>query len=628
MSQGGYVPQPSNSHVRKRSSPDDHDSHHSPHKRPISTPAYNMQGPPGYHQPPAPYPDARPVSGNPGGNPASYTYGSFDQPQGQYGGAYGQDTAPRNPNPYQSGPPPPASAPAPGPPPFAGNELAAPPSNSGAAWSSSSPVPPNGMNYYPQAAYSQAPMHPLQRPPPPPMPQFSNGLNPGMDPFGGQGGGEDEPAPVLFRTSTLSSKGQMPLSASTASALPPPPAPGANSNNPTDPNAPGWVYQGNKATLKIIGELDDMGSNWLPEEWATRRRLVQFWRQQKGNTINCTFRPVLPANRVPNSICVSCIWWEEKQDCFVTSVDCIYLLEALVGVRFTVEEKNRIRRNLEGFRPLTVSKTKPESEEFFKLIMGFPNPKPRNIEKDVKVFPWRILGGALKKIIGKYTIQSASYEGQEGVTPAPQQATPPAAYNNSQHGPPAPPQQQPFDGQPQYQPGPSPNMQQQHGSAPQSSQAGDNDSAHSVHSGHKSSSTSRPQSQAHYSPQQARQPPPKLQLEMPPPSNNAPPAVQPSASTLPHPQPSGQGNQLPVPGGNMSTLPSPNTYRLPFPAPIGAPGAARGSFDFSEFFSQSPATANPHGQGLGMSGMPPPTSASENDGTSNVRDDGPAKQEG
>jgi hypothetical protein len=34
--------------------------------------------------------------------------------------------------------------------------------------------------------------------------------------------------------------------------------------------------------------------------------------------------------------------------------------------------------------------------------MGFPNPKPRNIEKDVKVFPWKILGHALKKIIGKY----------------------------------------------------------------------------------------------------------------------------------------------------------------------------------------------------------------------------------
>jgi hypothetical protein len=77
-------------------------------------------------------------------------------------------------------------------------------------------------------------------------------------------------------------------------------------------------------------------------------------------------------------------------------------LEQLVNVRFTVEEKNRIRRNLEGFRPLTVSKAKADSEDFFKIIMGFPNPKPRNIEKDVKVFPWKILSHALKKIISKY----------------------------------------------------------------------------------------------------------------------------------------------------------------------------------------------------------------------------------
>ncbi|KAJ1669463.1 hypothetical protein EV182_008750, partial [Spiromyces aspiralis] len=34
--------------------------------------------------------------------------------------------------------------------------------------------------------------------------------------------------------------------------------------------------------------------------------------------------------------------------------------------------------------------------------MSFPNPKPRNIEKDVKVFSWKILPFALKKIIGKY----------------------------------------------------------------------------------------------------------------------------------------------------------------------------------------------------------------------------------
>ena len=157
-----------------------------------------------------------------------------------------------------------------------------------------------------------------------------------------------------------------------------------------------------KAHLKIDGDLDRMALGWTEEENAAKRRLVEFKRVQSGNTINATFKPVTPEQRAPNSICVSCVWWEEKGECFVTSVDTIQLLESLIGVRFTVEEKNRIRRNLEGFRPLTVAKGKTESERFFKIIMDFPNPKPRNIEKDVKVFPWKILSNALKKIIGKY----------------------------------------------------------------------------------------------------------------------------------------------------------------------------------------------------------------------------------
>lgn len=163
-----------------------------------------------------------------------------------------------------------------------------------------------------------------------------------------------------------------------------------------------------RAKLELHGNLTEMAVGWSHDEWRSGRRLVQFWRRQEGTTIHATFRPILPSQYVPNSIVISCIFREDKNECFVTSVDTIYLLEALVASRFTVEEKNRIRRNLEGFRPITVSKNKRECERFFKLIMSFPNPKPRNIEKDVKVFPWKVLASALCKIIGKY---SASYDG-------------------------------------------------------------------------------------------------------------------------------------------------------------------------------------------------------------------------
>ncbi|KAI5290676.1 hypothetical protein KEM54_000810 [Ascosphaera aggregata] len=177
-----------------------------------------------------------------------------------------------------------------------------------------------------------------------------------------------------------------------------------------------YLIYPHKAVLQLNGNLDTMAENWTKEEMKSKRRLVQFTRCQEGSTIHADFIPVTLAERSPNSICISCIYWEGKKECYVTSVDTIYLLEALVAVRFTVEEKNRIRRNLEGFRPLTVSKSRPESEDFFKVIMGFPSPKPRNIEKDVKVFPWKVLGHALKKIIGKY---SASYSSTAGNMPSP-----------------------------------------------------------------------------------------------------------------------------------------------------------------------------------------------------------------
>ncbi|KAL2008631.1 hypothetical protein VTN00DRAFT_6825 [Thermoascus crustaceus] len=201
------------------------------------------------------------------------------------------------------------------------------------------------------------------------------------------------PNPTLIRTSTIQQ----------------------NNLSQTQPFNPYAMYP-SKAVLKLNGDLDSMAEKWTAEEREAKRRLVQFTRVQTGSTIHADFKPVTPEDRAPNSICISCIYWDGKKECFVTSVDTIYLLESLVGVRFTVEEKNRIRRNLEGFRPLTVSKAKAESEEFFKVIMGFPAPKPRNIEKDVKVFPWKILAHALKKIIGKY---SASYSSTAGALPTP-----------------------------------------------------------------------------------------------------------------------------------------------------------------------------------------------------------------
>jgi len=203
--------------------------------------------------------------------------------------------------------------------------------------------------------------------PPSSTPASSNLRHPPMEPA-------TESTPTLYRTSQLPTTG-----------------PDGSSNLAT------------KAQLKFDADLNNMALGWSHDEWHAKRRLVHFTRSQEGGTITSSFKPISLQEITPNTIVISCIFREDKNECYVTSVDTIYLLEALVSVRFTVEEKNRIRRNLEGYKPLTVTKAKQDCEDFFKVIMSFPNPKPRNIEKDVKVFPWKILSNAIKKIISKYS---------------------------------------------------------------------------------------------------------------------------------------------------------------------------------------------------------------------------------
>lgn len=179
------------------------------------------------------------------------------------------------------------------------------------------------------------------------------------------------------------------------------------------PNHPDSVYIANtissrpRAQLRLQGDLNSMAYDWTLDELREGRRLVQFWRKQEGAIVHATFRPIMLDQYVKNSIVVSCIFRADRDECYITSVDTILLLEALVAFRFSIEEKNRIRRNLEGFHPETVRKhsTGSEaagSEEFFKRIMNFKDPKPRTIAKDVKTFPWKILEHALCKVIEKY----------------------------------------------------------------------------------------------------------------------------------------------------------------------------------------------------------------------------------
>jgi hypothetical protein len=168
-----------------------------------------------------------------------------------------------------------------------------------------------------------------------------------------------------------------------------------------------------KARLEIEGDLNTMKENWSSDMWASRRCLVEFKCRRVDATVHASFRAVEEKDWQQNMIVISCLYHDARNDWFFTSVDAIYLLECLMETRYTTEEKNRIRRNLESFKPTTLQKNEGQWQDFYAHIMNYPNPKPRNIDKGLKVFPWAHLEQALKKIFGNYVSHMKGWIGPE-----------------------------------------------------------------------------------------------------------------------------------------------------------------------------------------------------------------------
>ena len=162
-----------------------------------------------------------------------------------------------------------------------------------------------------------------------------------------------------------------------------------------------------KANLQFISNVNDMTLNWSELELQGGRRLVQFWRKQEGNTIVIQHKVIPQQEYVEGNLVVSCLWWPERKEHFLTSVDAITLAEFLLETSFTVPAKNRARRNIAVLNPITLPKVKNDrartvNEKMFVRVMGYPQPKPRTIEKNIKVYRWRDLSSCLEKIIQKY----------------------------------------------------------------------------------------------------------------------------------------------------------------------------------------------------------------------------------
>ncbi|KAI0242599.1 hypothetical protein L0F63_000383 [Massospora cicadina] len=182
-------------------------------------------------------------------------------------------------------------------------------------------------------------------------------------------------------------------------------------------------------------EVSVMVNDWTTEEIQAGRRLLKFKRRHQDNTLYCQFEPISyegykslrgtspssedigsPPRKEADQMIISVIRWmglpiiegAPQEAYYITSVDLVNLLEGLLGVVFTLEEKNRIRRNLELFGPITVVKGTARTDGLFRQIMAFPSPRPRNIEKGIKVFPYDRIPQALRKVVGKHTASRSS----------------------------------------------------------------------------------------------------------------------------------------------------------------------------------------------------------------------------
>lgn len=152
-------------------------------------------------------------------------------------------------------------------------------------------------------------------------------------------------------------------------------------------------------SLELDGDLRRLGRNLTDEELARRRRLVRFIREEKGNTIRLSFHPIREEDYSEEFFAISCIYREDSSDTWFTSVDMMRLVE-FISQEECNHEKGRLRRNLEFLRPTTVSRmVRPH---LFHMLMEFSTPKPRTIEKSIKLFKWSSLVAGLHKVMEKY----------------------------------------------------------------------------------------------------------------------------------------------------------------------------------------------------------------------------------
>jgi hypothetical protein len=140
--------------------------------------------------------------------------------------------------------------------------------------------------------------------------------------------------------------------------------------------------------LNIRGDLNRMAKSWTDSEKKSRRRIVQFWRQQKDSLVESRFHHIQERAIPLNSMCISCIWSEDYEEYFVTLVEVLYLVEFFLSMQFTWEEKNTLRGRLSSPDLLTVSWDNRDTRGLYEQIMEYTIIKPVEFHSKFQVLRW------------------------------------------------------------------------------------------------------------------------------------------------------------------------------------------------------------------------------------------------
>lgn len=160
--------------------------------------------------------------------------------------------------------------------------------------------------------------------------------------------------------------------------------------------------EGSPLNLEFTTPLQTLCEDWSEEELQIGRRLAKFTTVREGNNFVLACEAIPQEAYDPEDVVISSIYYKSTDEFYVTSVDILYLFENVADEALGTSEKTRLRRNIQSFLPTRVEKVDREYGDLYTQIMKFPPPKPRTIEKKIKVFRWVLLEDILGKIASKY----------------------------------------------------------------------------------------------------------------------------------------------------------------------------------------------------------------------------------